>query len=156
MSRRIGVNARSVCVGSLTRDPDLVAGLPPGARLTGPLTGADLDAAYARADLLVLPSRAETYGMVVTEALARGIPVLATDVGGVPEALGRAPEGSLPGLLVPPEDPAALAVAISRLLDDRPLAARLAAAGRARYAAEFAEAPVIARWQEFLHGVGRA
>ena len=52
--------------------------------------------------MLVLPSRKETYGMVVTEALSRGIPVIASDVGGVPEALGAAPGGAQPGLLVPP------------------------------------------------------
>lgn len=97
-------------VGSLERDPGYVAGLRRlvdgsglGGRvcLAGPRTGPALDAAYGTADLVVLPSRAETYGMVVTEALARGIPVLATAVGGVPEALGRAPDGTLPGLLVP-------------------------------------------------------
>ncbi len=67
-----------------------MAALPalPPVRFAGPLTGAELAASYAAADLLVLPSRAETYGMVVTEALARGIPVLATAVDGVPEALG--------------------------------------------------------------------
>ena len=73
---------RCVCVGTLDRDPDFVApaarparparGLAERVRLVGPLTGAALDAAYAAADLLVLPSRGETYGMVVTEALARG------------------------------------------------------------------------------------
>src|SRR5690606_23975292 len=56
--------------------------------LAGPRTGPQLAAAYAGADLVVLPSHAETYGMVVTEALARGIPVVATEVGGVPQALG--------------------------------------------------------------------
>ena len=68
----------------------------------GPLTAADLDAAYAAADLLVLASRAETYGMVVTEGLARGLPVVATSVGGLPSALGRGADGSRPGLLVCP------------------------------------------------------
>ena len=56
--------------------------------------------------------------MVVTEALARGLPVVATDVGGLPEALGPAADGRLPGLLVPPDDPAALAAALRRWLAD--------------------------------------
>ena len=64
-------------------------GLGDRVRFPGPRTGPELDRAYAAADLLVLASHAETYGMVVTEALARGVPVLATDVGGVREALGR-------------------------------------------------------------------
>nr|GID83403.1 hypothetical protein Ade03nite_23270 [Actinoplanes derwentensis] len=84
----------------------------PGVRFVGPLAGAALDDAYANADLFVLPSRAETYGMVITEALARGIPVVASDVGGVPEALGAAPGGGIPGRLVPPDDPDALAGAL--------------------------------------------
>jgi len=60
--------------------------------------GERLSAAYAEADLLVLPSRIEAYGMVVTEALARGIPVLAAAVGGVPESLGYDPGGRVPGI----------------------------------------------------------
>jgi glycosyltransferase involved in cell wall biosynthesis len=87
-------------------------------RFTGPLTGADLDDAYAGADLFLLPSRAETYGMVVTEALARGLPVIAADVGGVPEALGTTPAGDVPGRLVPPGDPDALAAALRGWLTD--------------------------------------
>jgi glycosyltransferase involved in cell wall biosynthesis len=53
---------------------------------------------------------------VVTEALARGIPVLASAVGGIPEALGRAPDGSLPGILAPPGDPLAFAEALRHWL----------------------------------------
>jgi glycosyltransferase involved in cell wall biosynthesis len=123
-----------VCVGSLTRDPSFVAGLraPPAVRFLGPRTGADLDAAYAAADLLVHPSRGETYGMVVTEALARGLPVVATAVGGLPDALGEAPDGSVPGLLVPPEDPGALAAALRRWLTDADLRARLRRSAVAR------------------------
>ncbi|MGQ0574608.1 MAG: glycosyltransferase family 4 protein [Pseudonocardia sp.] len=124
-------------VGPLTRDRAHAAAVAALVRahqlddrveLTGPLTGADLDAAYARADLLVLPSRRETYGMVATEALARGVPVLAAAVGGVPETLG---EAVVPGLLVAPE-PGALAAALRRWLDDGELrrAARAAAARR--------------------------
>ncbi|WP_020658431.1 glycosyltransferase family 4 protein [Amycolatopsis benzoatilytica] len=123
-------------VGSRTRNPAYANGLPrhPRARFTGPLSGAALEAAYHRADLLVLPSHAETYGMVVTEALARGIPVLAAEVGGIPDALGRAPDGELPGLLVPPADAAALVTALRSWRDDPDLRRRLrvAAAARAR------------------------
>jgi glycosyltransferase involved in cell wall biosynthesis len=116
-----------VCVGTTARDPGFARGLRDRARehgiadrirFTGPRTGADLAAAYAAADLLVLASRAETYGMVVTEALAHGLPVLGTTAGGLPEALGRAPDGTLPGQLVPPGDPAALAAALRRWLVD--------------------------------------
>ena len=93
----------------------------------GALTGADLEAAFAEADVLLLASRAETYGMVVTEALARGLPVIATDVGGVREALGHAADGSRPGVLVPPGDSQALARALRDWLTDSRLRRRLRA-----------------------------
>jgi glycosyltransferase involved in cell wall biosynthesis len=112
---------RCVCVGSLDRDRAFVerlrrrtfeGGLDERVDFPGPRTGADLDRSYASADLMVLASRAETYGMVVTEALARGLPVIATEVGGVSEALGSGADGTLPGVLVAPEDPVALAAAL--------------------------------------------
>ena len=104
----------------------------PRVHFAGPLAGADLDAAYADADLFVLPSRAETYGMVVTEALARALPVLSTQVAGVPEALGRAGDGSRPGLLIPPGDPVLLAGALRAWFTDPALRARWRAAARDR------------------------
>ena len=116
-------------------------GLGGRVRFPGPRTGAELDRAYAAADLLVLASHAETYGMVVTEALARGLPVLATDVGGVPEALGHGDDGTRPGLLVPPGDAAALGAALRRWLEDAGLRERLRRAARERRAS----APVLGR-----------
>jgi glycosyltransferase involved in cell wall biosynthesis len=130
-----------VCVGALSRDPGFVDrlrrltqayGLTDRIRFAGPLTGDELEVAYAAADLLVLPSRGETYGMVVTEALARGIPVLATAANGLPEALGRASDGSLPGMLVAPGDSAALAGALRRWLCEAGLRHRLRRSARDR------------------------
>ncbi|MFI6334003.1 glycosyltransferase family 4 protein [Streptomyces sp. NPDC050535] len=130
-----------VLVGGLVQDPAYVAqiraqiekyGLGNRLHLVGPQMGAQLDASYAAADLMVLTSYAETYGMAVTEALARGIPVLATDVGGLPEAIGRAPDGGVPGILVPPEDPAALAVELRGWFGEADVRRRLKAAARGR------------------------
>jgi glycosyltransferase involved in cell wall biosynthesis len=132
---------RCVCVGSLDRDPVFVerlrldaeaAGVGGRIRFPGVQIGADLAHAYAAADLLVLASRAETYGMVVTEALARGLPVIATAVGGLPEALGETSDGRRPGLLVPPEDTVALATALRNWLVDAKLRYRLRDAARER------------------------
>ena len=113
-------------VGSTAIEPDFAASLPATVRLTGPMTRARLDATYAEADLLVLASRAETYGMVVTEALAHAVPVVASDVGGVREALGAG------GVLVPPGDPDALAAALRDWLTSPAHRASLRTAARAR------------------------
>ena len=132
------------CVGGLGQDPEYVAhlrtlieenGLEDRIHLVGPQAGAELDASYNTADLMVLTSYAETYGMAVTEALARGIPVLATDVGGLPEAVGRAPDGGVPGILVPPEDPAALAAELRGWFGEADVRRRLKAAARRRRSA---------------------
>ncbi|WP_339154286.1 glycosyltransferase family 4 protein [Actinomadura luteofluorescens] len=129
------------CVGPLGGDAEHVARvrrligghrLDGRVALTGPLAGKRLDDAYAGADLLVLASRAETFGMVVTEALARGIPVLATSVDGVPDTLGWDPSGSVPGMLVPPDDPVALGAALRRWLVEPELRERLRASARLR------------------------
>jgi glycosyltransferase involved in cell wall biosynthesis len=132
---------RCVCVGSLDRDPVFVerlrleaeaAGVGSRIRFPGVQIGDDLAHAYAAADALVLASRAETYGMVVTEALARGLPVIATAVGGLPEALGKTNDGRRPGLLVPPADSFALAAALRDWLVDANLRHRLRDAARER------------------------
>jgi len=141
------------CVGSLDVDPTFVASLQTQvyARtwerrvlFTGPLSTAALAASYDAADLLVLPSRSESYGMVVAEALAHGLPVVASAVGGVSEALGGAePVGAMPGLLVPPGDAPALTGALRSWLDDPGLRERLGrSAARRRPALRSWEATV--------------
>jgi glycosyltransferase involved in cell wall biosynthesis len=153
-----------VCVGTLEREPAFAAalraevtaaGLGEQVRFVGPRTGAALDAAYHDADLVVLASRSETFGMVVTEALARGIPVLASDVGGVPHALGRAPGGTRPGLLVPPDDPPALAAALRHWLGAPDLRERLRHAARERRDSLPGWDVTAARVAAALPGVGR-
>ena len=98
----------------------------------GPQADTDLARSYAAADVLVLPSRTESYGMVVVEALARGLPVVGAEVGGVPEALGHGADGTRPGLLVPPGDSVALREAIESWLEDAELRRRLRRAARER------------------------
>ena len=133
-----------LCVGSLERDPAFAErlrrrvrdrGLEGRVRFAGPRSGRELARSYRGADVLVLASRAETYGMVVTEALARGLPVVAAQVGGVPEALGHGAGGVRPGLLVAPGDPAALGSALRAWLGDAGLRQRLRQAARERRAA---------------------
>jgi hypothetical protein len=128
-------------VGALEREPEFAARVQRqaaaggiGTRLVfaGARTGAALAASYAGADVLVHPSHGESYGMVVAEALAHGLPVIATDVGGVREALGSAPDGVLPGMLVPPGRPDSLAAALRSWLGQPELRTRLRDAARQR------------------------
>jgi glycosyltransferase involved in cell wall biosynthesis len=118
-------------------------------RLAGVLTGPALSDAYATADLLVAPSRSETYGMAVTEALAHGLPVLAAAVGGLPEALGSAAGGGRPGQLIPPGDPSALAAAIREWLGDEHHRHRLRAAAEQRRS-------TLSGWEQTTEQIARA
>lgn len=111
------------CIGSSTRDPDFAgavagliheAGLDDRIQLHGECDDARLRAAYAGADLFVLPSHYEGYGMVVTEAIAAGLPVLTTTGGALSETL---PPGA--GIAVPPDDVDALTEALAALIGDR-------------------------------------
>jgi glycosyltransferase involved in cell wall biosynthesis len=93
---------------------------------TGPLAGPALEAQWQRADLLVFPSLWETYGLVVAEALARGVPAVVGAATGAVEALAgaSAPESALPGTAVDPRDPDALAAVLRCWLTDGPLRSR--------------------------------
>lgn len=125
------------CVGSATRDPATAAalaesvarlGLQDRVRWRGELAHAALDAAWDAADLLVSASRCEGYGMAVAEALAHGLPVVATDVGAAASLVGEEA-----GLVVPVEDRPALEQALDRVLGDAATRERLTrGAARAR------------------------
>jgi glycosyltransferase involved in cell wall biosynthesis len=133
-----GVDWHLSCIGSLTRDPAAAAalrsaieahGLSHRVTLRGEQPAATLTAAYQAADVFVLPSYFEGYGMAHAEALAQGLPVVASTGGALPDTV---PADA--SLLVPPGDAAALRDALRRLLSDAPLRQRLSA-GAARAAA---------------------
>jgi glycosyltransferase involved in cell wall biosynthesis len=84
-------------------------------------------------DVFVMASRQEPFGLASLEAMAAGLPVIATNVGGLPEQV----EHMRSGILVPPEDPHAIALWIGRLRDDPALRRRLGEAGRARVMERF-------------------
>ena len=123
------------CAGSVTRDAATFAALEHQlerlalrARVSflGDLDADALEREYERADLFVLASYLEGYGMALAEAVARGVPVVSTTAGAIPETVPAAA-----GVLVPPGDSRALAKALAPLLDDAGARARLAANGRA-------------------------
>jgi len=115
------------------------AGVADRIRFLGPQPAEVVDAAFRRCSLLALPSRIDEHGdrdgmpTVLVEALARGVPVVATDLVGIPEVVRHGETG----LLVPPDDPPALAAAIARLVRDPKLARELAAEGRVLVAERF-------------------
>jgi glycosyltransferase involved in cell wall biosynthesis len=126
---------RLVCVGSAERDPAcaqaIVAALErldlrERVELVGERREAEVPPYYDRADLFVLASYHEGYGMVLAEALARGLPVVSTTAGAIPDTV---PDGA--GLLVLPGDPRALATALRRLMTEPELRAELTASARA-------------------------
>jgi glycosyltransferase involved in cell wall biosynthesis len=126
---------RLTCAGSLTRDPataDRIRGLvqqlelADRVTLAGELDAEALAACYDAADVFVLATRRETYGMAVAEALARGLPVVSTTTGAIPDLIGHGA-----GLLAPPGDADAFSSALARVISDAALRARLAAGARA-------------------------
>jgi glycosyltransferase involved in cell wall biosynthesis len=89
---------------------------------------------YAESEIAAVPSLYEGFSLPAVEAMACGVPIVATTGGALPEVVGRDGET---GLLVPPGDASALATAIGRALDQEPLRVRLGAAGRARVLERF-------------------
>ena len=123
-----------VCVGSLVRDPDyaqavqqqtVAADLTDRIRFIGECDSRVLDDFYHSSSVFVLPSYDEGYGMVLSEALARGLPIVSTTAGAIPETVSQDA-----AILVPPGDDQVLAAALSRLLTDTDHRLRLAKAAR--------------------------
>ena len=100
----------------------------------------------ARSDLFVLPSETESFGLAALEALASGVPVVASAVGGIPEVV----RDRETGLLVPAADPGALAAACVSLLEDEPRRRRMAASARADAVSRFDPEPTIDRYETLL------
>jgi len=126
---------RLVIVGDNTRSPDTAAsldddiarhGLSDRIGIEGPVSEERLTELYESADLFVLPSRFEGYGMAYTEAVAHGVPVIGTNAGAIPDTV---PSGA--GVLIPPDDVDALAATLQRLIDNEAERAQLAAGARA-------------------------
>ena len=137
-------------VGSQAVDPDYAARITAAAsgfggriRMPGVLHGAALDRAYQRAGLLVAPSRVESFGMAIADARSRGLPVLASAVGGIPEAISGGG-----ALLVPPDQPRALADALGEWFSDPSLRSRL------RHQAEQG-CTAVPRWADTVDQVDR-
>lgn len=104
---------------------------------------------YAGADLFVLPSRRESFGLVLAEAMACGLPVVSTTVGAIPEVV----EDGVTGLLVPPDDPRALADAINTLLSDPQRRKAMGIAGGERVEKYFTWDKVADRVLEGYHKI---
>ena len=117
-------------------------GIEARVRFTGEVASMRVPALLAAADVLCLPSRstahgAEQFGRVLVEAMSMGIPLVATECGGMPTVVGDA------GLIVPMNDPGVLASALRRLAEDRDLRTEMGRRGRQRVEALFSQRQVV-------------
>ncbi len=115
-----GGGERDAHTGPMLRSQVRAGGLDGRVTFAGELSEEALDEEYDRADVFVLPSLFEGYGMVVAEALARGLPVVTTDTGGTADLLARGG-----GIVCPPGDVAALTRALRTVIGDADVRARL-------------------------------
>jgi len=132
------------------RGRELAARLGIAGRVVWPGIVAEAGRLLAAFDVFVLSSRSEGTPMVLFEAMAASVPVVATGVGGVPDVVG-----GREAVIVPAEDPAALAGAVRAVLADPGAAAERARAAAERLRTEFAEDPWLRRYEEVYGGVLR-
>jgi glycosyltransferase involved in cell wall biosynthesis len=146
------------CAGSLLRDVAHVAALQhqidrlslrKRVSLLGDLDREALERQYARADVFVLPSYLEGYGMALAEAVAHGLPVVSTTAGAIPETVP-----AKASVLVPPGDARALTKALASVIDDPARRATLAANARAARASLPTWAMAAAKFAAALDGLG--
>jgi glycosyltransferase involved in cell wall biosynthesis len=128
----------------------LARGIRANVHFTGWISPRRREELLARATVFVLPSHAEGMPMSLLEAMAAGCPVIASDVGGIPDVV----TDGVNGLLVPAGDRDALALALHRLLVDRELAARLGREGRETIRRRFTAAHAIERLDQIYSGLG--
>ncbi len=125
-------------------------GIASQVQLLGWVSGEGKQRQLALAQLFALPSYIEGLPMSVLEAMAAGLPVLATAVGGIPEAVADGVEG----FLVPPGDVDALAARLAQLLDDQALARRMGEAGRRKVESTFSSDAVLPRIERLYRELG--
>jgi len=154
LSRIRDLDWQLLCIGSLHRDRRAVgivrrmiseARLGDRIFLVGEQPPHVVMRAYRAADIFILPSFHEGYGMAFAEAMAHGLPIIATDTGAIPDTVPREA-----GLLVPPGDAAALARALRRVITQPALASSLAAGSRAAGAQLPDWRQATKRWEEAL------
>ena len=128
-----GKGARAQVYGSIGLPERVLRPVPKGIELMGSVPQQDLFAAFERADILVFPTLADGFGMVVTEAFSRGLPVITTDKAGASDLV----EHGRNGLIIPAADSAALVEALRWCLDNR----------KALYQMRFHALETARRWQ---------
>ena len=145
--RASGVPARLTVIGCSPKISE------PGCEVLGRIRPGDLPRYYARASVLCVPSRREPAGIVFTEAALYGLASVSTTAGGIPERVLH----GVTGVLVAPGDPAAIADALRRLLDDPSLCRQMGARARAHAAEKFTwERTVSLMRERILRTVGQA
>jgi phosphatidylinositol alpha-mannosyltransferase len=153
--RKVGCDCRLLLAGAGPLDKQvrryLMTRRTGDVELLGRVSEADKARLFATADVFVAPATGrESFGIVLLEAMAAGKPIVASDIHGYRSVVRRGEQG----LLVPPQDPRALAGALARLLSDDDLRARMGAAGRER-ARQFSWPSVTAKVEAYYEFVIR-
>jgi glycosyltransferase involved in cell wall biosynthesis len=124
-------------------------GLGDRVKFLGFVPNEELPRYYRRSDIFVLPSETESFGLVFAEAMSSGLPILASNVGGIPETV----RDEIDGLLCPPSDPASLRKNIMRLIDSVPKRAEISISQRQRILKYYPWEHIAARYAEVYRSV---